>query len=397
MKKYEINRRKFLAQSIEKSVVFLTVPAFLQACASHYPRQIGKSGDDPLLNAREAGLRDPILQAINVAITAPNPHNTQAWKFKIISPTEMLLYVDAERILPMTDPTTRQIHIGQGSFLEVLGIGAAHLGYQTRITLLPEGDYAISEIGKKPVARVELFPESNVNKSLYETVSKRRTDRSEYIGEFINKAEAQQIIEQVKPMHTKVAFILDKAAIQETIALCFEGMKTESYTYRTNDETRGWFRFSDKEIQAKRDGLALPDQGVSGFSRWMAETFFMGPEPEKFHDRSGLDNFLSGYKTKIESARGLVYWITETNTKKDWIQTGYEYARLQLVLTKMGLVMHPMSQILQEYDEMAELRQKFEKMMNIKGPQKIQMLARLGRSNYDYFSPRRNIQSMLKS
>ncbi|HNL02610.1 MAG TPA: hypothetical protein PKJ30_15975, partial [Leptospiraceae bacterium] len=69
-------------------------------------------------------MSDPILIAINVGITAPNSHNTQPWKFRIISPLEMILYVDEKRILPVTDPPVRQVHISQGTFLELLSIGA---------------------------------------------------------------------------------------------------------------------------------------------------------------------------------------------------------------------------------------------------------------------------------
>ncbi len=172
-------------------------------------------------------------------------------------------------------------------------------------------------------------------------------------------------------------------------------MKVETLNIRTGDESRVWFRFSDKEIQEKRDGIALPDQAVTGFSRWMLETFFMSPEPEKFHNKSGLNVFLDGYAKKINSAKGLIYWKTKSNTLKDWVQTGFDYVRFQLAATKLGYVIHPMSQILQEYPEMDTLRTTFEKEQTVKNPEKIQMLARIGRSDYNYFTPRRNLRSFL--
>jgi hypothetical protein len=85
-------------------------------CSSINPRLTGKS-DDPIGNAEAKGFEYPILKAISTGITAPNPHNVQPWKVKIINPTEMLLFVDEKRLLPVTDPPTRQIHIGQGTFL----------------------------------------------------------------------------------------------------------------------------------------------------------------------------------------------------------------------------------------------------------------------------------------
>ena len=149
----KLSRKNFLV----RSGIILTVPAFLEYCASSSDARLaGKSGDDPLENANSEKYEEPILKAINVGITAPNPHNTQPWKFKILNSTEMHLYVDEKRILSITDVPSRQIHIGQGTFLELLKIGAKQIGYDTEIKLLPDGDYKLEEIGKKPVAKIKL-------------------------------------------------------------------------------------------------------------------------------------------------------------------------------------------------------------------------------------------------
>ena len=392
MKNKNISRKKFLVNS----GIVLTVPLFLKYCATtEYPRLTGKSGVDPIENANAEGILDPILQAINVGITAPNPHNTQAWKFKITSPMEMTLFVDEKRILPVTDTPARQIHIGQGTFLELLKIGAKQIGYDTEIKILPEGEYKFEDIGKKPVAKVKLITSKNNTNPLYEFVKQRATNRAVYEGELITSEEFSRLKELGKSEHSELIGILGESSINPYKDIFFEAMKIESTTFRTNEESRIWFRFNDKEIQTKRDGIALPDQGLSGFTRWMAETFFMGPEPEKFHDKKGLDIFLSRYKEKIDSTKGIVYWKTKTNTQKDWILTGMDYARFHLAVTSLGLKMHPFSQALQEFPEMEKERAKLELLTGITGKEKVQMIVRLGRSGYRYFTPRRNHKDMI--
>ncbi len=392
MKNKNISRKKFLIHS----GVVLTVPLFLKYCAStEYPRLIGKSGIDPIENANAQGMSDPILKAINVGITAPNPHNTQAWKFKILSSTEMLLFVDEKRILPITDPPARQIHIGQGTFLELLKIGAKQIGYDVDIKILPDGEYKFEEIGKKPVAKVKLIETKSNGHRLYDFVKTRATNRAVYEGDLITKEEFAKLMDIGKAEHSDLTFIQGEAGIKPFKEVFFDAMKLESTTYRTNEESRIWFRFNDKEIQTKRDGIALPDQGLSGFTRWMAETFFMGPEPEKFHDKKGLEIFLSRYKEKIDSTKGIVFWKTKTNTPKDWILTGMDYARFHLAVTSLGLKMHPFSQALQEFPEMEIERMKLESLTGVSGKEKIQMIVRLGRSDYRYFTPRRNSKDMI--
>ena len=392
MKENNLTRKKFLVQS----GIVLTVPLFLKYCATaEYPRLVGKSGVDPIDNANAEEIIDPILRAINVGITAPNPHNTQAWKFKITSPTEMMLFVDEKRILPVTDTPARQIHIGQGTFLELLRIGAKQIGYDTEIKILPEGEYKLEDIGKKPVAKVKLALSKSNGHPLYEFVKHRATNRASYEGDFITNDEFAKLKELGKSDNSELIGILGKGSIEPYKEIFFEAMKMESLTYRTNEESRIWFRFNDKEIQTKRDGIALPDQGLSGFTRWMAETFFMGPEPEKFHDKKGLDIFLSRYKEKIDSTKGIVYWKTKTNTQKDWILTGMDYARFHLAVTSLGLKMHPFSQALQEFPEMEKERGKLELLTGVTGKEKVQMIVRLGRSGYRYVTPRRNYKDMI--
>src|SRR6266496_1721233 len=85
----------------------------------------------------------PILQAITYGIHAPNPHNTQAWKFELTSDTEALLYIDERRLLPVTDPPARQIHIGAGCCIETLAIGMSGRGYETDVEYLPQGAHGL--------------------------------------------------------------------------------------------------------------------------------------------------------------------------------------------------------------------------------------------------------------
>jgi hypothetical protein len=390
--KKQYSRKNFLIQS----GILLTVPMFLENCASSlYPRLVGKSGNDPIQNAKDENYIDPILKAINVGITAPNPHNAQAWKFEILSSTEMNLYVDEKRILPITDPPARQIHIGQGTFLELLKIGSNQIGFDAKINLLPKGDYSFSEIGKKPVANIKMIPSKKMGHDLYAFVKDRATGRAEYFGDLISEIETKKISELGNSTHSELKFILGEEAMKPFKEIFFNAMKLESLTYRTNDESRSWFRFSDAEIQTKRDGIALPDQGVTGFTRWLAETFFFGPEPEKFHNKQGLNIFLERYKKKTESTKGIVYWKTKSNTKKDWILTGMDYARFQLAATKLDYKMHPFSQALQEFPEMDSNRKELDRLLGIQGYEKIQMIARLGRSDYKYFTPRRSLKDMM--
>lgn len=84
---------------------------------------------------------DPRRRALAWALLAPNPHNLQSWAVDLSRPDTIVLHVDAARLLPQTDPLSRQILIGHGCFLEILAMAAAADGYRTEMTLFPDGPW----------------------------------------------------------------------------------------------------------------------------------------------------------------------------------------------------------------------------------------------------------------
>ncbi len=70
---------------------------------------------------------DPRRRALAWALLAPNPHNLQSWVVDLSQPGTIVLFVDRTRLLPQTDPLSRQILIGHGCFLEILAMAAARV------------------------------------------------------------------------------------------------------------------------------------------------------------------------------------------------------------------------------------------------------------------------------
>jgi len=321
MQTKKVSRRRFVSSGIEASL-WLTVPALVAACGRH-------EDQDPLASARAAGIDKPILLAVVAGISAPNPHNTQAWRFRLHGDLEMSLYVDPERVLSATDPPSRQIHIGQGTFLEHLDLGARELGYQARIDLLPEGAYEASEIGKKPVARVALEPNQAASRDpLWGAVRHRRTDRTSYERPYLSEAECERIVALTAPRHCRAAYSVDPERLRTIVELLVEAFAVETNTRRTYDETLRWFRFSDEEIVEHRDGLSLPANGTSGLKRWLAEKFVISKE--NWHSDRNRKTAIDFFRDQAASARALLWLSSAENTMRDWV---HETARMRTIGT----------------------------------------------------------------
>jgi hypothetical protein len=337
----------------------------------------------------------PALKAIALGMNAPNPHNTQAWKFKLQSDHEFLLYVDEKRILPATDPTTRQIHIGCGCFLAVMQEGLTAYGYRAEVYILPDGEYNREEIGLKSVAYVTIHPQPEIKTSpLSAAIYTRKTNRQEYFNQVIAVEDYADILSLSQPTHSSIRLLQDQAAT-EHLNILYEGMVIESNTYYTYEESRLWFRENDKRIADERDGINLAAGGTTGIKKFFAERILKGLDPKDWHKPSTIEQHLSSYEKKVKSAKAIVQFISPTNTQTDWIKTGMDYARFQLSATLKNYYIHPMSQVLQEFDEMKELQRAYNNLSGITGEQKIQMVIRIGKAKEPFYSYRRNVSDLV--
>ncbi|MCB1140242.1 MAG: hypothetical protein KDK23_15905, partial [Leptospiraceae bacterium] len=347
---------------------------------------------DRVHSAKAAGLDTPISQTLHAAISAPNPHNTQAWKFRILSSTEALLYVDETRILPETDPTTRQVHMGQGCLLEVAAISAGQTGHEAKIQLFPEG-YRAVDAGKKPIALIAL-KESDKRDSLFDAIAQRHTVRAAYSGPMITESEFSSLKDMTSPKIAELRFT-PPSELKKHLEFHMQGFETEMKDVAAAEESRIWFRIGNDEIYTKRDGISLAGNGVTGFQKWIIETFFLSHDPEDYYDPDGQKMFLDRYRENLFTARGQVLFITRTNSEKDWVLCGQDYVRFQLAAQSLGLVMRPTSQLMQEFPSMQSIAQRYNEFVGIKSPAKIQINALIGRAEVDFLSPRRPLRDMI--
>ncbi len=380
-----MNRRNF----IYSSGVVLT--------ASALPLYFFESDkkDKPLKRPNPDKFKEPTLKGIAFGVNAPNPHNTQAWKFQLLSENEMLFFVDEKRLLKATDPTTRQIHIGCGCFLECMKLGMQKEGYKTVISYFPKGIYQQEDIGKNPIAKISFSKNDSEISSLSSYIFQRKTSRLKYKESAINNEEFKNILEKTVPEFSDIRLINQQAELEQILPVLYQGMEVETFTYNTHEESRKWFRQNDERIEQMRDGINFAGGGTTGISKWFAERQLKTLDPKVWHDMEANKLFLKKHKNKVLLSNGIVLFKTSTNNFLDWIQTGHDYFRFSLACTENNYYLHPLSQVLQEFDEMKELKEAFEGLMKVNAPEKIQMVVRFGKSKTPFQSYRRLVNNMI--
>ncbi|MEM1100776.1 MAG: twin-arginine translocation pathway signal protein, partial [Pseudomonadota bacterium] len=196
---------------------------------------------------------DPRMRALSWAILAPNPHNQQPWLVDLSTPGEITLLVNPDKLLPHTDPFSRQITIGLGCFLEVLRMAALEEGLAADISLFPEGSDAAA-LDARPVAVIRLRETDAAADPLFAHVLARRSLKEPFDTQRAIPPAALGAIEAAVPAcGTSAApeFIADLRALTE------EALDIEIMTPRTFKESVDVFRVGARAADASPDGIDL--------------------------------------------------------------------------------------------------------------------------------------------
>ena len=320
---------------------------------------------------------DPRKRALSYAILAPNPHNRQPWIVDLSSTDTVALYRDKERDLPHTDPDARQLTIGLGCFLELMEIAAGETGHAVDLDLFPQG-----EAGPVAVAR---FRDGGHRDPLFQHVMARRSCKEPFESKPVPASAVQKL-------STLADVITDPTRVKELRALTWEAWKTEVYTHRTMKESVDLMRFGKSEINANPDGIDLGGP----FLEALMLVGVLSREAQLDQNSSGFKEGVRIYQEMLMATPAYAVLTTSGNSRADQIAAGRRWLRLNLTTTALGLSLHPVSQALQEFPEMAPHYKNAHRMLAKPG-HTVQMLGRLGYGPEVARSPRWPLETRIRN
>jgi hypothetical protein len=323
---------------------------------------------------------------LSYALLAPNPHNRQPWLVRLDGEDALTLFCDLDRRLPATDPFDRQIVIGCGAFLELLSIAAASEGYRAEITPFPEGEPQ-PRLDARPVARVRFIAGAAERDAAFGHILARVTNRKVFTDQPVSAAQlaALQQTASVQGVTARTtAEAGDMAALRD---LTWRGHEREARTPGPHKESVDLMRIGKAEVERWRDGISLEGPmmealklaGVASRAELADESSF------------AFGQMVETFRPVAASAQAFVWLITDADTRAAQIASGRAYARATLKVAELGLAIHPWSQTLQEYPDMADLYEEVHAMLGEGG--RVQMLARLGYASPSIHAPRRGLDA----
>jgi nitroreductase len=342
------------------------------------------------------GFGDPRLNAAAYAILAPSPHNLQPWMIRLEGDDSLTLFCDLDRRLPETDPPDRQTTIGLGTFLELLRQAAAEQGHRLEITHFPEGEPG-DRLDDRPVAHVRFVedagcPAGPAVRLRPETAHGTAQVRS---GPPCPLRQAGGADGNLDGLPGLEAFEVDGTSQPETVSwlrdICRRAWEIEMRKPDTCQESAYLTRIGAKQINANPDGISLAGPMMEAYRM----TSLLTRDSMNEIGSTAWKATLSTYNELIDSTPTFLWFSSSGNSRSEQLDSGAVWIRLQLAAAAVGVGFHPLSQVLEEYSEMAEPFAEIHDRLGVTLPGRIQGLFRLGYAGGQPPAPRWPLESRI--
>ena len=381
-----MDRRNFLRIAGGGAIAAATATT-VAGCSSALPPEAIAAWQGP---GNEPDVRRWILSH---AILAPHSHNLQSWLVDLSVPDEITLFIDRSRLLPETDPFSRQMMMSQGTFLELLDLAAKQKGLRADVALFPQGVFAPTTVDARPTARIRLVPDAAVKPdALWTHIFLRRTNREAYEARDPAADALQAITASTAGQAVRTGFVgrSQPELLQQHRRIAMEAWRIELVTPRTVMESIKVLRVGPTEIARHRDGISLNDPMVRALAAVGLFDRSKAPTP----DDTSTTTQIKDFNTNMAATPAFFWMVTEGNDRVTQINAGRAYVRAQLAATAVGLSMQPLSQALQEYPEQAGPYAEIHQLLGAPAPRfTVQMWARLGYAPVIQPSPRRGLEA----
>lgn len=317
---------------------------------------------------------DPRRFVVEHAVLAPNPHNRQPWIIELTGPLTMTLWCDLDRRLPHTDPLDRQIVIGLGCFAEVASLAAGAIGYRLDVAPFPEGEPA-PRLDRRPVAHLTLVRDEAARADpLFRQIKLRRSTKRPFDMAKPVPASVPAQLQALSGPLAAVSALTDPDTVARVRALTWEAWDTEAKTARTHQESVDLMRIGRREIEADPDGIPLGGPFLEGLSLIGQLSRSQLADPASSAYRLGADM----YREMLAATPAYCTVVAPDESRAGQFAAGRAHLRINLAAAAAGLSLHPVSQALQEFPEMADVKARLEAVLGIAAPNRLHMLARLG-------------------
>ncbi len=282
-------------------------------------------------------------EILYLASLAPSGHNTQPWFVQYIEPYHWIIGNDKTRWLPAVDPMQRETILSIGAFVQNLELAANHYGYVCSYNVLARTNQ------DEHLLEMRLTKGSHTIFDI-DKISNRRTVRSGLLNEPFKKEDVDYLISDDNDFFhfieggTKEYNWLNERTI--------EANRSQAYRDAAQKELSEWIRFSSKDAKQHLDGLTTAGMEFEGVPAWVLRNFYSAKNvmSNKFREQ-GIDKV----RKQVSASAGWFIITSKDDSVQSLLETGKRFQKMFLKVQDKNIVIHPMTQILEEVQTRMEV------------------------------------------
>jgi len=258
--------------------------------------------------------------------------------------------------------------------VELARIAAAEKGVGLAVSEFPEGmPDASARLDGRPIAHLKFAGDARPD-PLFGVISIRRSTKAPFDTERPVSQAAIALLAAEGSARARVGETNELPLVKDLRTLTWTAWMVEANTHAAFKESVDLMRIGKAEIEANPDGIALGGTMLEAMALagLLSREQMLNTTSTAF--RAGIDK----YRPIVNTAMGYSWIVTHGNTRSDQLEAGRVYVRTNLQAARAGLSMHPVSQALQEFPEMAKARDDVRGRLSVAAGDTLQMLARLG-------------------
>lgn len=315
---------------------------------------------------------DPRKQIIAHGLLASSGHNTQPWKFVFKDDKNAFeMFIDRSHLTSEVDPDRRQLLISQGTFIKNMEIASEVLGYELKISYDINDEWNIYQ----RLATITIKKTNSKRHKLYDHLFNPDTHRGAYKTMALSDEGKKRMSSLAKSYELEIKIIEEADDVKYIGNLALEGAFIEARNQDVMNETCRLFKNNETSKKVNPYGFSLEGQGLPAFMIWFIQ-ILMRFFPSFNHPDQTKKAFLNGTHQAISHTHTYIMIKSNELDPKSLIKVGMLYQELILNLHDLGLVIQPLSQGIEVYDDMKPVYEKIHKAYG--NDQHILMLARIG-------------------
>jgi hypothetical protein len=309
-------------------------------------------------------------ELVRYATLAASSHNTQCWKFKLEKNLISIL-PDFERRCPAVDPDDYHLFASLGCAIENLVQASQAFGLKGNVDLL-----SMDRI------KIQLEATQPLRSQLFDAIPERQSTRAEYDGQPLGNKDLKLLEKAATGSGINLILLTEKQAMEAVLEYVVAGNTAQLKDPAFVKELKAWIRFNEDEAVRYGDGLFAKSSGNPTAPHWLASNLFDAFFTPKAENEK--------YTKQIRSSAGLAIFVTDANTKSNWVEVGRAYQRFALQAAALGI----RTAFLNQPVEVATLRPQFARHLNI-GDHRPDLVLRFGRGAKMPKSLRRPVDAVL--